>query len=119
MGLQYFNFKSFKKATSLPIGMVWGLETKLFAVVDSSNIRVYLCVPIGLRGLININDFVLSPDVYYHIHLATSKIEKNEGKKCSYMVVGANVRWKFVNGGAHLNIGKHISYFGLRAGISL
>ena len=119
MGLQWFNFKSFKKTTSLPIGMVWGLETKLFAVVDTGNTRAYLGVPLGLRGLININDFVLSPDVYYHIHLATSKIEKDAGNKSGYLVVGANVRWKLFNAGAHLNIGKHINYFGLRAGISL
>jgi len=32
--------------------------------------------------------------------------------------LGANVRWKFIYGGLHLNAGSSISYLGIKAGVS-
>ena len=121
-GYQYFNFIGLKKLTSLPVGVLWGVETKIFSLTDSlsKNVaRAYLGIPIGARGLINIKGIILSPDLYYHIAVSSSKVETDLDKKANYMVLGANVRWKFLYGGAHLNLGKSINYFGIRAGVSL
>ena len=121
-GYQYFNFISLKGTTGLPVGVLWGLETKMFAVSDTasgSTGRAYFGIPLGARGLINLGGIVLSPDVYYHIGVASSKLEKDLNKKVNYLVLGGNVRWKIFYGGAHLNLGRSINYFGFRAGISL
>ncbi|OFX59511.1 MAG: hypothetical protein A2046_11965 [Bacteroidetes bacterium GWA2_30_7] len=121
-GYQYFNFIGFKEKTGLPVGLLWGLETKMFSLKDtasSTQARGYFGIPLGARGLINLGGIVLSPDAYYHIAIVSSEAERKLGKKVNYLVLGANVRWKIFYGGAHLNLGKSINYFGFRAGISL
>ena len=78
----------------------------------------YFGIPVGFKGLIGISKFVLSPDVYYYYGLYSPKAETNIGIKSNYWGVGANLRWRFVYGGVHLNVGKSINYLGLRAGLT-
>lgn len=121
-GYQYLRFNSMKDWTSLPVGFVWGLEAKYFSynasITGGSNAEGYFGIPIGLRGLINIGGITLSPDIYYHYALISPASEKNNGINSNYLGFGANVRWKFVYGGLHLNTGNSISYLGIKAGVS-
>lgn len=118
VGYQHLRFNSMKDWTSLPIGFVWGLEGKYFKYNDGTSAEGYFGIPVGLRGLINIGGIVLSPDVYYHYALVTPASEKNNGVNSNYLGFGANLRWKFVYGGVHLNTGSSISYLGIKAGVS-
>jgi hypothetical protein len=123
IGYQYLRFSSWKDWTSLPVGLVWGLEGKYFMYNTSSNggganSEGYFGIPIGLRGLINIGSLVLSPDIYYHYALVSPASEENFGVNSNYLGFGANVRWKFIYGGVHLNTGSSISYLGIKAGVS-
>jgi outer membrane protein OmpA-like peptidoglycan-associated protein len=132
LGYQFLKFNSLKELISLPIGFIWGIETKMLNQFDYLNNVVdgieqpepsthwdsYLGIPIGLRALININDLVLSPDVYYHYALLSTQTEKNLGLKSNYLGFGANARWKAFTGGLHLNLGESIGYLGLSAGFS-
>lgn len=120
-GYQYLRFSSMKEWTSLPVGFVWGLEGKYFknnGLNGTTDDKGYVGIPVGFKGLININKFVLSPDVYYYYGLLSPASEQNIGLKSNYWGVGANLRWKFVYGGVHLNLGQSINYLGLRAGLS-
>lgn len=120
LGFQYYNFIGIKKLTSLPIGILWGLDMKAFAPVDTSKEALgYVGIPLGLRGLINYEKFVICPDVLYNFQLATTKNEKNRDLNSKHISVGATVRWRFVYGGLNYNIGNHVNYFGFRAGISI
>ncbi len=123
VGYQYLRFSSWKDWSSLPIGLVWGLEGKYFMYSSTSTSASaisegYLGIPVGLRGLINIGGIVLSPDIYYHYALVSPASEKTNGVNSNYLGFGANVRWKFVYGGVHLNTGSSISYLGIKAGVS-
>jgi len=122
VGYQYLSFHSMKTWTTLPIGYTWGLEGKYFALNGSTGgvagSTYYLGIPVGIRGLINVAGLVLSPDVYYHYALISPAAEKSVGLNSNYLGFGANVRWKFIYGGLHLNTGKSIKYVGLSAGLS-
>ena len=122
IGYQFLRFNSMKDWTSLPIGFVWGLEGKYFmyntSTSGSANAEGYFGIPVGLRGLINIGGVILSPDVYYHYAILSPTSEKNNGVNSNYLGFGANIRWKFVYGGVHLNTGSSISYLGIKAGVS-
>ncbi|NCB67711.1 MAG: hypothetical protein EOM47_02540 [Bacteroidia bacterium] len=120
-GYQYLRFISIKDWTSLPVGFVWGFEGKYFknnGLNGTTDDKGYFGIPVGFKGLIGISKFVLSPDVYYYYGLYSPKAETNIGIKSNYWGVGANLRWRFVYGGVHLNVGKSINYLGLRAGLT-
>lgn len=121
VGYQYLRFISIKDWSSVPVGFVWGLEGKYFKNngLQTTIDKRYFGIPVGMKGLINIDKFVLSPDVYYYYGLVSPSAETNLGIKSNYWGVGANLRWRFLYGGVHLNLGKSINYLGLRAGITL
>lgn len=125
LGYQYMHFRSFKESIGLPIGLLIGFETRAFIYHDTTLSvaadpywRGYMGMPIGIRALINVNDLIISPSIYYHLALLTFKYDQDLGKKANYLVIGSNVRWKFLYGGAHLNLGKGVQYFGLNAGLT-
>lgn len=121
IGYQHLRFSSWKDWSSLPIGLVWGLEGKYFMYNASSvgaTSEAYFGIPVGFRGLINIGSMVLSPDLFYHFALLSPASEKTNGVNSNYLGIGANLRWKFVYGGVHFNAGSSISYLGIKAGVS-
>jgi hypothetical protein len=125
LGYQYMHFRSIKEGTGIPFGLLIGFETRAFyfkdttaAATTSDYWRGYMGMPLGVRALINVNDLVISPSLYYHLALLTFEYDKDLGRKANYLVLGSNVRWKFLYGGAHLNLGKGVQYFGLNAGLT-
>ncbi len=120
-GYQYQQFVSLKPLTKLPMGWTWGLELKGFSLLDNTG-NTYntglFAIPVGLKGLINIKDFVVSPAITYHWALSSANAEKAAGLKSTYWEIGSGVRWKFLYGGAFVRSGA-TDYLGLRLGLTL
>ena len=120
-GYQYQQFVSLKRMTKLPIGWTWGLEFKGYSLLDNTGNEYstgFLAIPVGVKGLINIKDFVIAPAVTYHWALSSANAEKAAGLKSTYLEIGSGVRWKFLYGGAFLRSGA-TDYLGLRLGLTL
>lgn len=120
IGYQFFKFHSLKTVVNLPVGVMYGLETRIlfYETTDSSASTEtfgHLTIPLGLRGLIKVGGIVVAPDFFYHVALSSPSASAN---KASYMVLGGTVRMKFVYGGVNMNIGKSVSFLGFRAGLS-
>ena len=120
-GYQYLNFTSLKKLIALPIGFVWGVEGKYFNINDNSG-NAYntglITIPVGLKALINIGSFNISPEAYTHIAIVSAKAEKDAGFNSSYFTLGASARWKFLYGGLNYSAGAQ-KYVQLKLGVTL
>ena len=89
----------------------WG---KLFYGSETSNF-LHLNIPLGLRSVFNVGDFVLGPEAIYSIGVL-----KNTGlvNNASHLKFGVNARWKFVQAGVFKSIGKEIDFLGYRVGVT-
>ncbi len=118
-GYQYLNFTSLKKLIALPIGFVWGIEAKAFSI-DNGGTPAYtglLTIPVGAKALVNIGDFNISPEAYWHIALIPTAAEQNLSGKSTYMTIGASARWKFIYGGLNISSGQE-DYMQLKLGVT-
>ncbi|MBN2519979.1 MAG: OmpA family protein [Bacteroidales bacterium] len=110
-----------------PIAVLIGIDGNFIGLdkdyADAHNLKTigYLNIPLGLRYIYEYNDIIIGPEIVYNF--GTNKVKVyDDGEevslKTSYFSIGANARWKFVQGGVHYNMGKFVNYFGLRAGLA-
>ncbi|MBP9187051.1 MAG: OmpA family protein [Bacteroidia bacterium] len=115
-GAGYTNIRSIQlgPTISIPLNILWGWETKLFYGSETSNF-LHLNIPLGLRSVFNVGDFVLGPEAIYSIGVL-----KNTGlvNNASHLKFGVNARWKFVQAGVFKSIGKEIDFLGYRVGVT-
>ena len=110
--------------TSLPLFILGGVNTNLVFInklrgIDGGNTKslaMMLHIPIGAQYIYKYNDDItIAPELTYNIGLFKNKLH---GAKSGYLGIGANAKWKFVQGGLFINLGSHVKYFGLRAGVT-
>lgn len=110
------------EAVGLPIFFGIGLDSYLFAFedeMDTTNTLLpgLLTLPVGLRYVHQLGtNTVVSPEVFYNVGLLHSKVASFN--KASWLRVGVNARWRFVQGGLFLNVGKVVNYPGFRVGLT-
>ncbi len=116
----------------LPILIAYGANMNVYGFdgedIEGNAGSAFFNIPLGLRYIHKItDDLVIGPEFIYELGF-DSKISSNimfndnpeaENKlKSTYMKIGVNARWKFIQGGVHFNKGDYIDYFGIRAGVA-
>lgn len=111
------------KLTGLNLNLAFGYDADVFGVnaiqtdpddPEPTEGRGFLTIPVGVRYVQSIGSLKIAPEVFYNYGLGGP----SDWPSATHIRIGGNVRWKIFQGGAFLNMGEEIRYFGLRGGIA-
>jgi outer membrane protein OmpA-like peptidoglycan-associated protein len=117
-GAGYTNIRNIqlKPTFKIPVNILYGLETKYFNTTKNENAGfVHLNIPVGLRGLFKVGNFIIAPEYVYSIGILRNQ---NVMQNPSHSRIGVGARWKFVHAGIYKSIGQEINFLGYRVGVS-
>ncbi|KAA3609781.1 MAG: hypothetical protein D8M58_08955 [Calditrichaeota bacterium] len=109
----------FNDIFNINLNGLFGVDGKFYSVevLKKDEGRIFVNIPLGFRYIHNFDDLILGYDAIYNINVLKSEEIPNSLSPSNFRV-GANVRWKVLQGGLFLNSGDFVDYFGFRAGVA-
>lgn len=104
-----------------PFHLHFGTELTLLGVQGTDGLG-YVNIPVGARYIFDVGGIVLGPEFIYSFQAVSSDNMGGEAGdlygSSKYIRIGANARWKFIQGGLFFNKGDFVNYTGFRAGFA-
>jgi len=109
----------FAKFLDLPLMAIVGINTHFWQYTNPLNGEkgaIMFNIPVGARFNLQLaDDLIVAPVFRYNMG---HNIKSISGVSGTWWSMGADVRWKFIQGGVHLNKGDLINFLGFRAGFA-